>query len=87
MSEIEGFLGITESSRSTACVVIFALGNPQDLDKFLSLCVYSLIEFCDLARAVYVNLKTSLILEVFEDNHFNKESMIIRVMDIISQKF
>lgn len=53
--------------------MIVVLGKPQDLDESLSLYLYSLIEFCNSARAVYINSETPLILKGFEDNHYNKD--------------
>lgn len=50
-----------------------ALGKHQDLDKYWILCVYCWIEFWNFAIAVYTNSKTHLILEGFEDNHYNKD--------------
>lgn len=48
------------------------LGKTQELDESLSFCMYSCIEFCNLAGAGYMISKTSLILEDVEDNHSNK---------------
>lgn len=56
-------------------VAMFVLGKPRDLDKSLSLCVYSWIEFCNLVGAVEMNSKTPLILEGFEDDCYKKQGM------------
>lgn len=53
------------------------LRKPPDLNKPLSLWVYSWIEFCNLAAVVYMNPKNHWILEAFEDNYSDKDGSIL----------